>query len=71
MYAKYEENPEQSRILRQLKDMFSTTPHWRLREICKANDWNCKLQETHDLSTFAALTIISILLFLFFYVAFV
>ncbi|XP_037805267.1 NEDD4-binding protein 2 isoform X1 [Lucilia sericata] len=40
MYAKYEENPEQNRILRQLKDMFPSMPHWRLREVCKANNWN-------------------------------
>ncbi|XP_065359324.1 NEDD4-binding protein 2 [Calliphora vicina] len=40
MYAKYEENPEQGRTLRQLKDMFPSTPHWRLREVCKIKNWN-------------------------------
>ena len=42
MYAKYEENSKQTRILRQLKDMFTMIPQWRLREVCKANNWNCK-----------------------------
>lgn len=42
MFSKNQENPEQERILRQLKDMFAAVPHWRLRDVCKANNWNCK-----------------------------
>lgn len=42
MFANTQDSPEQKRILRHLKELFYTTPEWKLRQLCIANDWNCR-----------------------------
>ncbi|XP_073843125.1 uncharacterized protein [Musca autumnalis] len=43
MFTKSNDNIEQEQVLQQLKELFYTTPLWKLRQVCIENNWNLEL----------------------------